>query len=72
MKKTIKTIFVVVVMFFVSNVANAQFAGGGGIPGGGGLGGGLPPAGVPFDGGLSIILMAAGLGLEAKRKIQKV
>jgi len=59
-------------MFFISSVANAQFNGGGGIPGGGGLGGGLPPAGVPFDGGLSIILMAAGLGLGSKRKIQKV
>ena len=57
-------------MFFISSVANAQFNGGGGIPGGGGGGGGLPPAGVPFDGGLSLILLAAGAGL-AKRKMRK-
>ena len=59
-------------MFFISSVANAQFGGGGGggIPGGGGGGGGLPPAGVPFDGGLSLILLAAGAGL-AKRKMRK-
>ncbi len=68
--KAIKVITIVVVMFMVSNVANAQFGGGGGIPGGGGGGGGLPPAGVPFDGGLSLILLAAGAGLGAKRKKQ--
>ena len=70
-KKAIKVITVIVVMFFASNVAKAQFGGGGGIPGGGGGGGGLPPAGVPFDGGLSLILIAAGAGL-AKRKTNKV
>jgi len=66
--KVIKVIALVVVMFMVTNVANAQFSGGGGggIPGGGG--GGIPPAGVPFDGGLSIILLAAGAGLGAKGK----
>ena len=65
--KAIKVITVVVVMFFVSNVASAQFAGGS-TPGGGGGGGGLPPAGVPFDGGLSIILIAAGAGLARRNK----
>ena len=66
--KSIKVITIVVVMFMVTNVAKAQFNGGGGTPGGGGIGGGLPPAGVPFDGGLSIILLAAGASLGAKRK----
>ena len=70
--KSIKVIAIVMVMFMVTNVAKAQFGGGGGgIPGGGGGGGGLPPAGVPFDGGLSLILLAAGAGL-AKRKTYKV
>ena len=69
--KVIKAITILAVMFFISSVANAQFGGGGGIPGGGGGGGGLPPAGVPFDGGLSLILIAAGAGL-AKRKKQNV
>ena len=70
--KAIKVITIIAVMFFISSVANAQFGGGGGggIPGGGGGGGGLPPAGVPFDGGLSLILLAAGAGL-AKRKMRK-
>ena len=70
--KAIKVITIIAVMIFISSVANAQFGGGGGggIPGGGGGGGGLPPAGVPFDGGLSLILLAAGAGL-AKRKMRK-
>ena len=66
--KAVKVITVLVVIFCISSIANAQFGGGGGIPGGGGGGGGLPPAGVPFDGGLSLILLAAGAGLRAKRK----
>ena len=68
MTKSIKVITIIAVMFFISSVANAQFNGGGGIPGGGGGGGGLPPAGVPFDGGLSLILLAAGAGLAKRRK----
>ena len=74
MTKAFKVITIIAVIFFASNVANAQFGGGGGggIPGGGGGGGGLPPAGVPFDGGLSIILLAAGAGLGAKRKANKL
>ena len=39
--------------------------------GGGGYGNGTndnPTGGVPFDGGLSLILLAAGAGLGAKRK----
>ena len=68
--KSIKVITIIAVMFFISSVANAQFGGGGGggIPGGGGGGGGLPPAGVPFDGGLSLILLAAGAGLAKRKK----
>ena len=68
MTKAIKVITVIVVIFFMSSIANAQFNGGGGVPGGGGGGGGLPPAGVPFDGGLSLILLAAGAGLSANKK----
>ena len=43
--------------------------------GGGGYGPGTfdnPTGGVPFDGGLSLILLAAGAGLGAKRKMQNV
>ena len=73
MTKAIKVITVIVVIFFMSSIANAQFSGGGGggvgIPGGLG-GGGIPPSGVPFDGGLSLILLAAGAGLSAKRRKQ--
>lgn len=72
MTKAIKVITIIAVMFFISSIANAQFGGpgGGGAPGGGGGGGGVPGSGggVPFDGGLSIILIAAGAGLSAKKK----
>ena len=43
------------------------------ITGGNGYGAGNndnPSGSVPFDGGLSIILIAAGAGLEAKRRTQ--
>ena len=65
--KAIKVITILAVIFFMSSIANAQFSGGGGIPGGIG-GGGIPPAGVPFDGGLSLILLAAGAGLAKRKK----
>jgi len=68
MTKAIKVIAIVVVMFMMNSVANAQFGGGGGLPGGGGPVGGIPPAGVPFDGGLSLILLAAGAGLAKRNK----
>ena len=56
--KAIKVITILAVIFFMSSIANAQFSGGGGIP----------PAGVPFDGGLSLILLAAGAGLAKRKK----
>ena len=71
MKKSIKVITLSAVMFMAVTVANAQFVKpvqastsnfGGSPPA-------VPPAGVPFDGGLSIILVAAGAGV-AKRKKQ--
>ena len=69
--KAIKVITIVLVMFTMSTIANAQFVGSS-TPGAGpvnnGGGGGIPLAGVPFDGGLSLILIAAGAGL-AKRKM---
>lgn len=72
MKKAIKVITILVVLFFTTNITKAQFGGpgdGGGIPGGGGAGGGVPGSGaeVPFDGGLSIILLAVGAGIVKKR-----
>ena len=45
------------------------------VTGGNGYGAGNndnPSGGVPFDGGLSLILIAAGAGLKAKRKTYKV
>jgi len=69
MTKAIKVIAIVMVMFMMNSVANAQFGGGGGTPPpGGGPGSGIPPAGVPFDGGLSLILLAAGAGLAKRNK----
>ncbi len=73
MKKGIKILTIAAVLFFAVSVANAQFGGpGGGAPGGGGSGGGIPGSGgtpgVPFDGGLSLILLAAGAGVGAKKR----
>ncbi|MFP5042854.1 hypothetical protein [Parasediminibacterium sp. JCM 36343] len=58
---------------------DAQFGSGGSAPGTGGTGGGIPGAGgagssgptVPFDGGMSLVLLASGVGYAAKR-IKKV
>ena len=49
----------------------AQFGGTGGTPGGGGTGGGFPTTGggpvVPFDGGMSLMLAASGVGYVLKK-----
>lgn len=74
MKSTLlKRIFactLIVSSILVSTALSAQPSGGSGGPGTGGGGGGNPddfPPGVPFDGGLSLILIAAGAGLGAKK-----
>ena len=73
MKKSIKVITLFAVMFIAVTAVNAQFVKpvqtpisnfGGSPPA-------VPPAGVPFDGGLSIILVAAGAGV-AKRKQRRM
>lgn len=59
--------------FFIAQHTQAQFGGGGGTPGGGGTGGGIPGTGggpapeVPFDGGMSLMLIASGIGFGAKK-----
>ena len=71
MKKTIKVLSIAVTLFFTASIAQAQFGGGGPVPGGGGgtpipgSGGGTPA--VPFDGGMSIMLAASGIGYAAKK-----
>ncbi len=71
MKKTIMAAFLISASLFISVQLTAQFGGGGGTPGGGGAGGGIPGTGggpvVPFDGGMSLVLLAAGVGYSVKR-----
>ena len=74
----VKAAIVFLFALFLMVSVKAQVGPGGGIGGGpGGPGSGAPGApgvpqdnAVPFDGGLSLILLAAGAGL-AKRKMRK-
>ena len=76
--KILKLVLVLVLVIGFTTITHAQFGGGGSVGGGpGGLGGpgsgapgtpGVPGDAVPFDGGLSLILLAAGAGVGAKRK----
>jgi len=76
MTKAIKVIAILMVMMINSKASDAQFnnrgaaASASNFGGGGPPGGSTPPsgAGVPFDGGLSLILLAAGAGLGAKKR----
>ncbi len=78
MNKILKLALVLVFVIGFTTISHAQFGAGGSVGGGsgpGGLGGpgsgsGQPgvPGEVPFDGGLSLILLAAGAGVSAKRK----
>ena len=76
MLKVFKVLTISAAIFFTATIANAQFGGPGG-PGGPGTpgGGGTPVPGsggaVPFDGGLSIILIAAGAGIAKKKNLIK-
>ena len=71
----VKASIVFLVVLFATVTVDAQIGPGGGIGGGpGGPGSGAPGAppvpqdAVPFDGGLSLILLAAGAGIGAKNK----
>ncbi len=80
MKKIIQiTILSLLVLAITTTNGHAQSTPvpGGGGPGVNGGGGFTPPSnggggdgGVPFDGGLSLILLAAGVGVGAKKRIQ--
>ncbi len=71
-KKLIKSIIMLILVLVLSTTVKAQFGPAG--PGSGAPGtSGVPPdyggsGAVPFDGGLSLILLAAGAGVGAKRK----
>ena len=75
--KIIKVSFFIAVISILSISSHAQLIIPPSNPGGQGSGPGSPilpdvssggPSGVPFDGGLSLILIAAGAGVGAKRK----
>ena len=70
MKKNLLKASLIISVLFISAHLSAQFGGGGGTPGGSGTGG-FPTTGggpeVPFDGGLSILLLASGVGYATKR-----
>lgn len=68
MNKIFKVALLIIVLSGVSAIANAQFGPGG--PGSGAPGAPVVPQdnAVPFDGGLSLILLAAGAGVGAKRR----
>ena len=63
------------ILIVASLQLSAQFTGGGGTPGGGGGGGGTPPTGggpvVPFDGGMSLMLLASGVGYATKQFMER-
>ncbi len=66
----VKSIVAVAILMVTYNL-NAQFGGGGGTPGSGGSGGGFPTTGggpvIPFDGGMSLMFAASGVGYAAKK-----
>jgi len=71
--KILKGAFVVVLVISFTTITHAQLGPGGGGPGGPGSGApgqpGVPQDNsVPFDGGLSLILLAAGAGVGAKKR----
>ena len=75
MKKKVLVLMLSVSTLFTTQYLQAQFTGGGSTPGGGGAGGGTPLTGggpvVPFDGGMSLLLLASGIGYgvdKLKRK----
>ena len=70
MKKKLIKLSVAVAIMFISVNLSAQFGGGGTTPGGPGTGG-FPTTGggpvVPFDGGMSLMLVASGISYAAKK-----
>jgi len=73
MKRIIKSGIVLTLVLLITSIAHAQYPSGP-VNGGPGTlaGGGIPQdtQDVPFDGGLSLILIAAGAGVGAKKKKQ--
>jgi hypothetical protein len=74
MMKRIKTILAIAIIVLSVSELQAQP---GGVPGGGGAGGGTGSnnggaPGVPFDGGLSVVLVAAGSAIAAKKRKKTV
>ena len=72
MNKIIKTVLTIMFTLIITGGVHAQFPSsspggpGSGVPGTPGVP--TDTGGVPFDGGLSIILIAAGAGLGARRR----
>ena len=74
MKRTIIVTSFLIASTLITQHSKAQFGGGGTTPGAGGTGGGLPGTGggpavpeVPFDGGMSLMLLASGVGYMTKK-----
>ncbi len=75
MKRVLLRSLLLVSILLLCQHLEAQFNGGGGTPGSGGSGGFIPGTGggptVPFDGGMSLVLLASGIGYAAKKLKKK-
>ena len=71
MKRTIIVTSFLIASTLITQHSQAQFGGGGTTPGAGEIGGGIPGTGggpvVPFDGGMSLMLLASGVGYMTKK-----
>jgi len=77
MKKYLVKVFAIIIVILASSNVKAQFSGTGSAPGTQGSGVGIPQAGgtktpvVPFDGGMSLMLLASGVGYASKQLKKK-
>ncbi len=76
LNKLIKSVFIIVIVLLTSTTVKAQFNIGGPGTNGSGINGngttlGTPTPAVPFDGGLSLLLLASGIGYGAKKGNKK-